>query len=167
MGLRRRRRRMPAPGPDRARTPGPCPAAGPGPGHPAGRPRTRPPGRRAPGAAAGGSAAGPGSRRMRSVARVSRQRDVGFAVAPPEEAGAPPDARRWRAGGSGEQFHRGRDHEGLPCDGPAAGLVARVVRHLGRSGRGQAGPWSRDPAGDRLPARGVAGRRDSFSWWKR
>ena len=80
----------------------------------------------------------------------------GFAVAAPQEPGAPPDARRWRAGGSGEQFHRGRAHEGLPRDGPAAGLVARVVRHSGRSGRRQAGPWSGDPAGDRLPAGGVA-----------
>ena len=28
-----------------------------------------------------------------------RQRDVGFAMADPQEPGAPPDARRWRAGG--------------------------------------------------------------------
>ena len=127
MGLRRRRRRMPAPRPERARRPRPCPAAGPGPGHPAGRLRTRPPSRRAPGATAGCGAAGPGSRHMRSVGPVPWQRDVGFAVAASKEPGAPSDARRWRAGGSGEQFHRRRDPEGLPRNSPAAGLVARVV----------------------------------------
>ena len=87
--------------------PRPCPAAGPGPGHPAARPRTRPPSRRAPGAAAGGGAAGPGFRRLRGVGPVSRQRDMGFAVAAPEEPGAPPDARRWRAGGGVSNFTAG------------------------------------------------------------
>ena len=38
-------------------------------------------------------------RHMRNVGPVLRKRDVGFAVAAPEGAGAPPDARRWRAGG--------------------------------------------------------------------
>ena len=54
---------------------------------------------------------------------------------PRREPGAPPDARCWRAGGSGEQFHRGRASEGLSRYSPAAGLVARVVRHTCRSSR--------------------------------
>jgi hypothetical protein len=48
-------------------------------------------------------------------------------VPAPTEPGAPSDARRWRAGDSGEQLHRGNAPGGLPRNSPTASLVTRVV----------------------------------------